>query len=185
MGENNEQIGDDFNNDFPPVQHAYRQNIRQVWFENHPEWREFLVPDPNDPTRIRCVLCNPLRVNPNFDRRTTLVARLEIIQRHLNTRKHLRRAGNERQVNFDRKVAKAVLKISAIFAEHNLAFLLADHMIYVMRQISDDPECRDIWNNIHLDRHNVKDILMNCIGHTYKKNLSANVIQISDQVLIK
>ena len=99
------------------VQRNLNYQLREEWFEAHPEWRGILIPDPNNPARIRCIRCYPLILYPQFDNRSTMLARLEVIQRHIATQKHRRNIGNPVQIQLDRKIAIATLKLSAVFAE--------------------------------------------------------------------
>lgn len=151
------------------------QNVREEWFQQNPDWREIFIPDPNNPTRIRCIRCYPMAMYQQFNNRNTMLARLETINRHTATQKHRRNVGNPQQLQLDRKVAIATLKLSVVFAEHNLAFLLANHLVKVIKDISDDPDCREIWRRLTLDRFKVKEVLQDCIAHSFKEHLSNEI----------
>lgn len=60
----------------------------------------------------------------------------------------------------------------AVIAEHNLAFVLVDHLIPVLKDISDDPDCREIWRKMSLLRHDVPKILDRDIVSPYKNDVA-------------
>ena len=79
---------------------------------------------------------------------------------------------NDREDIINRKVQRARIKLSAVFAEHNLAFLLAEHLIPVIKYISFDEDCREIWERLSLSRLDVPQILKNCIAKSYRAELA-------------
>lgn len=69
----------------------------------------------------------------------------------------------------------AKLRLCGVFAEHNLAFLLADHLIPVIKDISADPDAPEIWERLKLDRKAVSSITKNCIADGYIYELANKI----------
>ena len=112
-----------------------RQRYRPEW-ENMPEYELWIERVHNDDFRARCRVSN----------REFLA---HSIRTHAGSAVHQRAMGldNDRD-NHDevirRKVNVAIIKLCAVFAEHNLAFLLANHLISVIKEISADEDCVEI-----------------------------------------
>ncbi|XP_047104588.1 uncharacterized protein LOC124740672 [Schistocerca piceifrons] len=68
-----------------------------------------------------------------------------------------------------RKVAKAEIKLSAFLAEHNVAFLAADHLSSLLKDIFPDS---DIARAMTLKQHKARSILSNVIGTSHKEVLA-------------
>ena len=66
----------------------------------------------------------------------------------------------------------AIIKLCAVFAEHNLAFLLANHLISVIKEISADEDCVEIWRRMRMDRKTVPNVVQNNIARAYTIDLA-------------
>ncbi|XP_066589338.1 uncharacterized protein [Prorops nasuta] len=154
----------------------YRQQKYRKEWENVPEFINWLQPVLNATNLTKCIFCNCL-----------FGARLQTIKDHSRSIRHRRELNrvrmlepnnnvndiieeNDREI-LKTKVDKAKLNICAIFAEHNLAFLLADHLLPVLKKINDDVDCREIWQNLHIDQKNVQKIIKSCLATGYKTEL--------------
>lgn len=134
------------------------QRYRAEW-ENRPECQQWLRPVPATDTRARCIACN-----------SEFSARLQTILDHERSAHHQQRAarggfdGYERERRIDRKVKTAMVKICAVFVEHNLAFLLADHLIPVLKEIGNDEDSAEVWRRLTMDRKLIQRIIKECLA---------------------
>ena len=155
-----------------PVQinRNYREQRYRVEWEQNPEFRNWLQAVPDTPNRAQCTLCN-----------STFRASLYAIREHRETAKHRRNENrrydnnrppdDDREEILNRKVNRAKIKLCAMFAEHNLAFLLGDHLIPILKDICFDIDCREIWERLNLNRLSIQKIIKECIAKSYKMEL--------------
>ena len=80
-------------------------------------------------------------------------------------------------------MAVLLMKLAAVFADHNLAFLLADCLIPVIKDISDDRDCREIWRRLSMNRLAVPNIFKNGIAQGYKNDLARKLRRTKFSVL--
>lgn len=147
-----------------------RQVFREEWL-NNPDFARWLGRVGGNPYRARCLIC------PEEHR--TFNATLFTIQRHALTRRHIiayninygRDPENNPNATLRRKAAIAEIRLSAVFAEHSLAFILANHRIPVCKQISDDEDAKEIWKRVKLGRKKVKSVIQNVIADAHKEEL--------------
>lgn len=159
---NRDAGGENPNNPVENARVQQRRVYRNEW-ENMPEFRECIRVIPENPARVICTFCN-----------RELDARIDTIQDHLRSGVHRRHFLNRLpdDVNMidylnndeiiDRKVDRAKLKLAGLIAEHNLPFLLVDCLIPVLKDICDDPDCREIWDRLSMNRHDVSKIIRYC-----------------------
>lgn len=144
------------------------QRFREAWLQEYPGW---LRPVANDEFRAYCQAC---QIFMNAHKTT--------IDNHFRSERHAQIVFeldgvviNERAEELKVKVARAEMKICAVFAEHNLAFLLADDLIPVIKEISADRDARLIWERIRLDRKRVKAIIQHCIAAGHKNEVAESL----------
>ena len=63
---------------------------------------------------------------------------------------------DNREKILNQKVKRAKIKLGAMFAEHNLAFILGDHLIPILKDICFDIDCREIWERLSLNRLSIQ-----------------------------
>lgn len=151
------------------IRHQRRlQRFRPEWQEE-PEFRAWLMPVPGTDTRARCAIC-PREFNAAF----------QVVQTHSNSEAHRqacvrrRLPGYEREIRLANQVDTGTLKLAGVFADRNLAFLLADYLTPVMKSI--DPES-EVWRRIKMNRLDVQKIVKNCIAVAHKEDLSLALTQ--------
>jgi len=72
------------------------------------------------------------------------------IERALNVSKENINDSNEKDIlSHNDRIKRAEIKLAAFFAEHNVAFTIADHLIPLLKDICIDPE---IVSNLSLAR---------------------------------
>lgn len=117
------------------------QNLRQQWLKD-PTFKDWLLPDTNDITKAKCAYC------PG----TSMVAELSNLKTHASTKKHLsNKPGSSGKtqtltsLGFQRGLtpqnkqkARAEIKLAAFFAEHNIAFSVADHLTDLLKEVVTD-----------------------------------------------
>lgn len=176
IGGSMEDVDDNLNNQHAPLINHRRQRYRVEW-KDRVEYRDWLRSVVGNDNRARCTFCV-----------VEFTARLYVIDRHKETLTHQRNVNarqrnneevhdieNQRHIDHNelvrRKVQVASIKLSAIFAEHNLAFLLANHLIPVLKDISFDVDSREIWDHLSLDQKDVRRIITDCIAQSFKTEL--------------
>ncbi|CAG5056618.1 unnamed protein product [Parnassius apollo] len=148
------------------------QNFRQQWL-NDPTFKDWLLPDTNDLIKAKCVYC------PG----TSMVAELSNLKTHASTKKHL---GNKpgssgktqtlTSLGFQRGItpqnrekARAEIKLSAFFAEHNIAFSVADHLTDLLKEVVTDSK---LIKEIELKRTKITGVIKNVLGEGHKADLA-------------
>ena len=148
------------------------QRYRQEW-EQIPEYREWLRGIENQPTRAQCIFCHiPFnsRLDTIRDHSISAAHRREFFNRLPEDVNVINYLNNDEII--DRKVHRAKMKVAAVFADHNLPFWLAECLIPVIKDISDDRDCREIWGRFSMNRKDVPNIIKNCIAPGYKNDLA-------------
>lgn len=145
-----------------------KQNFRQQWLKD-PAFKDWLLPDTNDITKAKCAFC------PG----TSMVAEISNLKTHASTKKHL---GNKpgssgkmqtlTSLGFQRGVTsqnkekiRAEIKLAAFFAEHNIAFSVADHLTDLLKEIVIDSK---IIKEIELKRTKVTAVVKNVLGEGHE-----------------
>ena len=119
----------------PNVHRNYRLQRYRVEWENMPEYQFWIQRVHGDDLRARCRVCN----REFLCRSIRTHAASAIYQRAMGLNND-----DDRNEIINRKVNIAIIKLCAVFAEHNLAFLLANHLIPVIKDISADEDCEEI-----------------------------------------
>lgn len=136
------------------------------------EFRNWLEAVPNDETRARCNLCNR-----EFE------AHLTMIRRHRETAVHGRseyRLNNRNIINqraheLDVKVARYIMKFSGLYSEHNYAFLSANHLGQLVKEVATDPDAQIIGQMLSFDRKIVQQTVTRCLCPAFKEDLAAKL----------
>ncbi|KAL7305551.1 hypothetical protein TKK_0002286 [Trichogramma kaykai] len=115
-----------------------RQRYRAEW-ENDIQFRDWLRPFEGDEYRAYCVYCE--RDFWATPRNCEIHAESE---RHIGIVNDMNGVIDEDQ-RIGAKVNAAIIKLTAVFTEHYLAFFLANHLITVVKDISADDDCQKIW----------------------------------------
>lgn len=148
------------------------QNFRQQWLKD-PTFKDWLLPDTNDITKAKCAYC------PG----TSMVAELSNLKTHASTKKHLsNKPGSSGKtqtltsLGFQRGLtpqnkqkARAEIKLAAFFAEHNIAFSVADHLTDLLKEVVTDSK---LIKEIELKRTKITGVVKNVLGEGHKADLA-------------
>lgn len=150
------------------------QHYRTDW-ESAPEFQKWLQPDRSDKLKAKCKVCN-----------TSFKAEITVLKNHGKSKHHKERMKGtvvnqpgiqtffHDSMNTSKKspqyLAKvAEVKIAAVFAEHNLAFSLADHLGSVLKDCFPDSK---IAGEINVKRKKMTNIVVNAIGGSHKDTVA-------------
>jgi len=149
-----------------------QQRFRREW-QNIPEYSEWLEPVPGTDLRARCTIC----VREFSARLTNIqIHAPSILHRNaVALRNGVANVENERENVINRKVRRAIIKLCAVFAEHNLAFLLANHLFPVLKAISIDEDSQEIWRRLVIHRLTVPNIIKNVIASAYQLDVTTKL----------
>lgn len=148
------------------------QNFRQQWLKD-PTFKDWLLPDTNDVTKAKCAYC------PG----TSMVAELSNLKTHASSKKHL---GNQpgssgktqKLTSFgfqkgltpqNKEKARAEIKLAAFFAEHNIAYSVADHLADLLKEVVTDSK---LIKEIELKRTKITGVVKNVLGEGHKADLA-------------
>ena len=176
--------GENANNEVHNLRPVEVPRTYRIEWEQMPEFREWLSGVPNQPTLAQCLFCEyqfNARIHIIRDHSISDTHRREFLNRLPEDANVIDFLNNDEII--DRKVHRAEMKIAAVFAEHNLAFLLADCLIPVLKHISDDRDCREIWSRLSMNRKDVPKIIKNCIAEGYKNDLARKLRETKFSVL--
>lgn len=138
------------------------RDFRVAWLDED-YFKGWLAPHPTD-NKALCTLCN----------KAITCCKSKLIK-HSKSVKHIERAlniskenisNNENNDNRDSlshsdKVKRAEIKLSAFYAEHNIAFNTADHLIPLLKDVCIEPE---IVSDLSLGQDKCKNIVTNVIA---------------------
>lgn len=131
------------------------------WLDD-PEFKGWLAPLPDNPQKCKCMPCNVV----------ILCGRSEL-QKHASGKKHSENVKSVKNCcnvatffkpvpsKIDIDVKKAEIKMSSFFAEHNVAFHTADHLIPLLKECFPDSK---IAKGMQLKRQKCVQIVKNVIG---------------------
>lgn len=148
------------------------QNFRQQWLQD-PTFKDWLLADTNDSTKAKCAYC------PG----TSMVAELSNLKSHASTKKHLaNKPGSSGKTQTltslgfqkgiipeNKEKARAEIKLAAFFAEHNIAFSVADHLTDLLKEIVRDSK---LIKEIELKRTKITGVVKNVLGEGHKADLA-------------
>lgn len=160
-----------------------KQKYRTEW-EKNPEYEKWLRPVKDNPYRAKCIKCN-----------SELVTELGCIKLHLKSKMHTTStratpvssqsimasytSGKHNQLQDDVKLAE--IKLSALLAEHNVAFRVIDHFEGVMKNIFPDSK---ICQKLKLKRTKATNIIKNVIAPSEREVLTAKLNQTKFSVMM-
>jgi len=125
------------------------RQFKESWLEED-NFKGWLAPHPTENKAI-CNLCN----------KTIRCSKTDLMK-HSQTVKHIDNVASQNREKIDNnratlthkdKVKRAEIKVAAFFAEHNLAFSTADHLIPLLKNICVDSK---IVQDLTLGQKNVK-----------------------------
>ncbi|KAJ0169823.1 hypothetical protein K1T71_014429 [Dendrolimus kikuchii] len=148
------------------------QNFRQQWLKD-PAFKVWLLPDTNDVTKAKCAFCLG----------SSMVAEISNLKTHASIKKHLaNKPGSSGKtqtltsLGFQRGItpqnkekARAEIKLAAFFAEHNIAFSVADHLTALLKEVVIDSK---LIKEIDLKRTKVTAVVKNILGEGHKADLA-------------
>lgn len=157
------------------------QKYRKQW-EDQPEFKSWLEAD-GDVFKARCRVCN-----------ISLKAEKGVLSQHSVSKKHLNNVSSvsstcsivkafssvKTDENTEVMVKSAEIKLSAFFAEHNIAFKAADHLNDLLKENFPDSK---IVSGINLKRKKVAGVVTNVIGSTYKTTLAKKLQEMKFSIL--
>jgi hypothetical protein len=105
------------------------------WLENN-SFKGWLAPHPTE-NKAFCLLCEKaIRCcKTDITRHSQRETHIEKIKDHENLIEN-----NDKAISFNDKVKSAEIKLAAFFAEHNIAFYTANHLIPLIKDLSLEPE---------------------------------------------
>lgn len=118
---------------------AVRRKFRDAWMDKD-DYREWLRRVEDIPNKAKCVVCNV-----DFAAEITSIKRHKISKFHelqitrVRTRQNAPENANHQ---VEERVTRAEYKLAAFFAEHDLSFNSADHLVDLLKYLF--PECNDI-----------------------------------------
>ncbi|XP_063890379.1 uncharacterized protein LOC135116761 [Helicoverpa armigera] len=151
----------------------HSQTFRNEWLKN-PIFRDWLQPDLKNPKKAKCAYC------PS----SSLVAEITNLKSHAESKKHLRNkpgsSGLQSQkltsfgfktgiTQINKQKDRAEIKLAAFFAEHNIAFSVADHLTDLLKEIIPDST---LVQEIQLKRTKITAVVKNAIGEGHKVDLA-------------
>ncbi|CAG9825760.1 unnamed protein product [Phaedon cochleariae] len=160
-----------------------KQKFNKDWLTN-PALAGWLEGDENDSYKCKCSACN-----------VYLVCGKTVIIRHSETKKHkdkvsLIRSNNNALKNYFKpkevrepsiQVKNFEIRLSAFFAEHNVAFQVIEHLLPLLKEICPDS---DILKTVNLGRTKCTSIVKNVIAENEKLNLISTLRMIKFSVLL-
>lgn len=146
-----------------------KQKFYNNWL-NLPEFKGWLEEIPENPYNCRCKACN-----------CQLTCGKSELLKHAKGKKHQEKvkliASNSNllrtfvetiQIDENRKAQQFELRLSAFFAEHNVAFQVIDHLVPLLKEILPDSE---ILKNVTLGRQKCTNIIKNVLAPTLNEDL--------------
>lgn len=112
-----------------------------------------------------------------------MVAELSNLKSHASTKKHLaNKPGSSGKTQTltslgfqkgiipeNKEKARAEIKLAAFFAEHNIAFSVADHLTDLLKEIVTDSK---LIKEIELKRTKITGVVKNVLGEGHKADLA-------------
>ncbi|XP_008179068.1 uncharacterized protein LOC103308104 [Acyrthosiphon pisum] len=160
-----------------------KQQYRDEW-EMDPKYKNWLRPEKDDKFRGKCIQCQ-----------VSFSSELSCIKKHLASKIHTKSSiSNSISTKsimstflstskdpLDKQVKNAEIKLAAMLAEHNAAFLFIDHLVPVLKEIFPDSL---ICQRIQLKRTKATNIIKNVIAPSEKVALSTKLKNVKFSVLI-
>lgn len=139
--------------------------FRQEWLEIK-DFKYWLQELPNDKTKCKCVACNTVLVCGKSE-----LEKHNLGKKHISNMKGLRGSKNmnlfvqnpmsDEKKKYETDVKRAEIKLSAFFANHNIAFQVVDMLTPVLKDIFTDSK---IAQGIQLHRKKCTSIINNVIA---------------------
>lgn len=161
-------------------QKIYDQKFKEEWLEL-PQFAGWLKKHPSDNFLCLCTVCN-----------SQLRCGKSELEKHAGRDKHKKNVAIKRNVQpvqtffesktlHSRKVSEAEIKLAALFAHHNLAFQVVEHLVPVLKECFPDSK---IAKDIKLGRTKATNIVKNVIGKKEIDNLASILQKTHFSVLI-
>jgi len=139
--------------------------FRYEWLEIN-DFKYWLKELPNDKTKCKCVACNSILVCGKSE-----LEKHNLGKKHISNMRGLRGSKNmnlfiqnpksDEKNKYETDVKRAEIKLSAFFANHNIAFQLVDMLTPVLKDIFPDSE---IAKGVQLHRKKCTTIINNIIA---------------------
>lgn len=146
-----------------------KQKFNKDWLALD-QFKGWLTEIPEDPFSCKCNACD-----------CTLICGKSELLKHSNGKKHLQKvksvAQNSNITSFfhpvctrdeSRQVQDFELRLSAFFAEHNVAFQVVDHLVPLLKEIIPDSK---ILQKVSLGRHKCTSIIKNVLAPSVSEDL--------------
>ncbi|XP_060858585.1 uncharacterized protein LOC132935958 [Metopolophium dirhodum] len=160
-----------------------KQKYREEW-ESNKEFKGWLKPERDNPFKAKCIMCN-----------VSFVSELSCIKKHCNSSNHIKSLKSSSHfknimLNFqvmaksnplNNSVKTAEIKLSALLAEHNVAFSLINHLEPLLKEIFPDSK---ICKEMKLKRTKATNIITNVIAPVEKEMLSLKLNKSKFSIMI-
>ncbi|XP_046671170.1 E3 SUMO-protein ligase KIAA1586-like [Homalodisca vitripennis] len=167
----------------PSIIKHKQQKYRSQW-ENDDRFKKWLEADKTNAFKAHCRLCN-----------VSMNAELIVLKNHDKSKKHQELMLNLKHksqpkitaLGFVKKMPQNVksqtveIKLAGFFAEHNISFNVADHLIHLLKKLIDYSET---LKNISLKRTKCNAVVRNVIGNTFKEQLIEKLKETKFSILI-
>jgi hypothetical protein len=140
---------------------------------NHPDFKFWLEPVPDDPLKAACKLY-----------KKSFTAELSVLKKHKSTILHVKNSkaanssnknifskfvGNNKPTKEEELVKKTEIEICGFLAEHNIPFRVIDHLEAAMKKWFPDSK---ICQKVSLKRTKATNVIKNVIAETEKNELA-------------
>ena len=139
---------------------------------------------PEDPTKAKCVPCN-----------ATFCAGKSDAFKHAKGIKHSKKVSGikstptitkafgqlTREEKMDKEVKKAEIMLAAFFTEHNVAIMVADHLVALIKKLFHDSE---IAKKLTLDRTKCTAVMKNVLAKMEKEVIVQDLKTVPFSVLV-
>lgn len=158
------------------------QKFRLKW-QQHPDYKFWLEPDPEDPFKAGCRLC-----------KIGFTAELSVIKKHKGTARHVKNAkvvktnrnifhtflGTNKTTKEEDIVKKTEIEICGFLSEHNIPFRVIDHLEAALKNWFPDSE---ICKKINLKRTKVTNVIKNVIAKAEKNEIAKVISKVKFSIM--
>ncbi|KAE8745970.1 hypothetical protein FOCC_FOCC007332 [Frankliniella occidentalis] len=163
------------------------QQGQKTWQDswlNLDQFKGWLAPVKDDPFHAQCLPCNAKfsAGKSDAEKHARGSKHIGLVEGIKNVRPiNLVFGAPTKQQKLDTEVKKAEISLAAFFTEHNIAIMIADHLVQLVKKIFHDSE---IAKKLTLDRTKCTAVVKNVLAKTEKEEIVQDLKTVPFSVLV-